>query len=400
MTKSQQIEVDDFALLRASVIEDTDDLVSIEDEWWALYMRCYRPNPCATPTWVLTWWDTFGGQAKGAGDRTKPFFVLIRNAEGTLVGVFPMYEDRPRRGSMLIRRLRDIGFLGREGGYDMTEDSTALVAPSQEGAVLQALAGVLRAGLSENRWDLLMLRRSTDETPTREPFVELGRTAWCRASQREGSYFAHLPDTWTEYRKQLTKSMRDNLGYYPRLLNREGRDWQLRTWEEPSDVLAASNVLANLHQVRAKQQRGQEHHDHIHDEIQRAFFTTLLSRLAEDGRATITELLIDNKVVASQAFVEDRDQLLVYYSGFSEEWYRYSPIFIIDSHVFRGALERGVRHVNFLRTRALWKTRWGANQCRTLDRLYAVRKRPIPLLRVLWYVLAVMFKMDVVGRLS
>ena len=161
----------------------------------------------------------------------------------------------------------------------------------------------------------------------------------------------------------------------------------------------AAARLADLHGARSTQSRGRGHANHIHTPAHRAFLTDLLTRMAAEDRAFVTELVVDGRVVASQAFLEDREDLMVYYSGYEEAWYAYSPVFIIDVSVFQEAQARGVRRLDFLTARADWKTRWGAIAGPAMHRVFVVPLRPDCLARTLAYILGVLWLRDVVGRI-
>ena len=301
-----------------------------------------------------------------------------------------------------MRRLRYVGFLGREGTNDMTEEPTVLVLPGRETPVLRALAEALRPHLRRGRWDLAFFHLHVacpGARPLHDGFVALRSRTWMITERKTGSFVTHLPDTWAEYRSSLTRSMRDNFAYYPRLLTRHGHAWSIRTVRDPGEMKAAAERLAGLHRARAGQSRGRGHTDHIHSPVHREFLESLMRRLALERKAFIAELVVGDEVVASQAFFERGGELMVYYSGYLESWYAYSPIFILETRVFQEAQARGVRRLNFLQARAAWKTRWSAVEGPAMHRLFLAPLRPMSILRVVVYFVGILWKRDVVGRI-
>lgn len=387
-------------IVRAEILEDEAALVALGPEWEALYLACERPSPCALHAWVVAWWGAFGREAEGAGRETALFVVALRDEAGRLVGAIPLFEERASGLSLRVRRLRSVGFLGREGVYDMTEEPAVLLRPGWEAAALRAFADALRPHLLRGRWDLVFFRllEGGSPAPLDDAFRRLPPGLWVKTDRKTGPYAARLPGDWAAYRRSLSKSMRDNLGYYPRLLDRDGHAWSVRTLRDPAAMAGAAARLAALHHGRAAQARGRRHQDHIHGTVQERFLAELLRGLAAQGRAFVAELVVDGEVVGSQAFVEDRDQLMVYYSGYAEAWYRYSPIFVIEAAVFREALERGVRSLDFLRTRSAWKARWGATECAPMHRVFVVPRRPLSGLRLFLYLAGLLWRRDVVRR--
>ena len=379
-------------------VESETGLRALADEWNALYRDCGRPSACASHDWVVAWWESFGGHPEGAGSETALFVTLFRDETGALVGALPMFEER---GAFRVRRLRSVGFLGREGVYDMTEEPAVLIRPGWETRVLRAFGEALRPHLLQGRWDLVFLNYlAADSSEALDrAFRGLHPLLSVRTERKPGPYFAELPESWALYRKSLSKSMRDNLPYYPRLLTRDGHEWSVRFRRDPAEMPEAAARLARLHGSRARNARGRRHHDHIHGPAQRAFLASLLARLAAEGRAFVAELVVGGEVVATQAFIEDGEELMVYYSGYDEAWYKYSPVFVIDAAVFQDALARGVRRLNFLRVRADWKARWGAMAGDPMSRAFVVPLRPDCWLRLIAYLVGILVRRDVVARL-
>ena len=364
------------------IVDDERGLEAMRAEWDALVAACHRPSPCATHAWATAWWRAFGNRADGAGRDTQPFVVVLRDAGGRLVGVVPFVEDRPA-SPLRVRRLRALGFVGQDGVFDMTEEPSLLVMEGWEARTLAALATALRPGLQAGRWDSVHLRVLAEAAarPLQDALSATRGQASVRIDVRGGSDYATLPGSWGDYRKAMTRSMRDNLPYYPRLLSRDGHDWRVRTLTEPGDMADAAARLAALHRARAASAKGKRHDAHVHGPVQEAFLSDLLCRLAARGEARVAELVVDGRVVASQAFLEAGDTMTVYYSGYEEAWSKYSPIFVIDAVVFRDALERGVRRLDFLRSPAPWKARWLAEPGPCLHRATLVSRRPASHLR-------------------
>ena len=368
---------DETALFVETVGDDVG-LARVAGEWNGLFAAVERPSPCASHAWASAWWDVYGRNPRGVGVETGLAVFLFRNAEGALVGVAPFVEDRPS-GLLDVRRLRPLGFAWQCGVFDMTEEPSLLIPDAWRERVMDALVLELRAGLEAGRWDAACLR--THGAPLRPALAPLGDCAFLKTDSRSGSDYAQMPSTWADYRKSMTRSMRDNLPYYPRLLTRDGHDWSVRLLRAPGEMAEAAARLAELHRARSASDKGCFHIAHIHGPVQEAFLSRLLQGLAATGQATVAELVVGGDVVASQAFVESGDTLTVSYSGYREAWYRYSPVFVLDAVVFKDALERGVQRIDFLRGSAPWKTRWLAEPGPRLHRAVLVSRRPESLLR-------------------
>lgn len=269
----------------------------------------------------------------------------------------------------------------------MTEEPTMLICPGFESLVCRCVERHLQAALKEGRWDFVSLIGPAD--------LKLSSNAIMRRDHRSGSDFVDLPETWTEYRRMLSKSMRENLTYYPRLLDRDGYQWHIRTIENPAELTAAVERLATLHRARAASTRGKAHSNHLHTHVQTDFLKGFLASVG----GFISEIVVDGQVVASQAFYRAGDTLTVSYSGFDEAFYKYSPIFVINASVFQNALENGTRRLNLLRNLAPWKTRWLAQTGEPMGRTYLLRRNPVSVGRYLLHTVKVGIERDLILRI-
>jgi CelD/BcsL family acetyltransferase involved in cellulose biosynthesis len=380
----------------ASIIE----LEYLRAEWEELFKSAAATSACAHPDWTLAWWSAFGNRADGAGKNTALYVLAVRDVNRKLVGIVPFYEDQPS-GILSLRRLRPLGYLGREKAFDMTEEPTLLVLPGCEQAVLKQVVDHLQSEFRCGRWDFVaFFHRSGLDPQISETLMNPIRDfSFVNAKQRSGSDMVALPETWQEYRRQMTKSMRENMPYYPRLLNRDNHIWSIRIINDPDEVRAAVERLASLHQARANSDRGKRHTNHLHGRAQRGFLKEFMSRTAGEGQSFIAELVVGKKVVGVQAFFQMGDTLTVSYSGFDDAFYKYSPIFILNTFVFKEAQERGVKNLNFLRNMAPWKSRWLAKEGPSFCRTYSVRQHPASMVRYGLHTAMVGIQRDVILRL-
>ncbi|MBI1331365.1 MAG: GNAT family N-acetyltransferase [Armatimonadetes bacterium] len=382
--------------LHCEVVQTILDIQILAREWEVLHGCIPNASMCAHPEWTIAWWNNFGHRGRGTGRETQPYVLTFRDADRKLVAVIPLYEDQPK-SLLKLRRLRSMGYLGRERAYDMTEEPTVLVEPGYEQAVFKCLAGHLRLRLEQGRWDFVAM--IGPGSLALDAGGSLESLALVRSNQRSGSDDVKLPESWEAYRRSLSKSMRENIPYYPRLLTRDGHRWEVRKLDKAQDIPAAVARLAELHKSRAESVRGRQHSNHLHTATQVGFLRDFLVTMAKEESAFIAELLVDGQVVASQAFYGQGETLTLSYSGYDERFYRYSPIFVIHSVVFREALEGGIRRINFLRNIGPWKTRWLAQTGEPMTRMYLVRRGLFSFARYFGHTAWIGFERDVIRRI-
>jgi CelD/BcsL family acetyltransferase involved in cellulose biosynthesis len=186
---------------------------------------------------------------------------------------------------------------------------------------------------------------------------------------------------WGRFKDRLSKSMRDNLAYYPRKLTREVGDWRVLIARTPEEIAPAVEALIALHRRRGRSQMGIPHLDHIAGAVEASFMRTWMLRMAQRRQATIVMLEIRGEVVAAQAFLEAPGCVSVYYSGYDERWYRYSPLTIITAEMIKNAAERDVGRMDFPPGEIAWKSRWGTEQPRSVGETSLYSLRPTALAR-------------------
>ena len=186
---------------------------------------------------------------------------------------------------------------------------------------------------------------------------------------------------WDAYRASLTKSMRDNIAYYPRRLAREIGSYRVRIARTPAEIEPATSALIALHRARARSSTGIAHRDHITTENQASFLRAWFGRAATRGNVAIFLLEVNDTVIAAQAFVETPGRLAVYYSGFDDTYARYSPLTILTADAIRWAFSRNLGRLDFPPEVTAWKSRWNAREQGSVMDTCLHRARPVSLAR-------------------
>ena len=365
-------------------IKTNQDLADLRESWTELLLRCSYPTPFCSWEWAWEWWRHFG-QETAPGFRL--LVALVHRSDGQLIGLAPFFFPADA-GLLRLRPLRPLASRSHCTVDELTEEPMLLLHQGHADEALRAICRALLDCNGKRDWDLIHLRRmrpASDPSllslwrslPRRMPFVltilrqHLGQT---RA----------LPASWPDFRRSLSKSMRDNIVYYPRLLTREGHSWQVRVARSPEEVAEAVPVLIDLHHRRARSERGPRHTDHLPLPVQHQFLRAVLPRLAERNMAAVAFLEVDGVPVAAQSVLECQGTLTLYYSGFDPQWHRYSPITILHVALFQDAIARGLTRIDFLPHAEPWKTRWGTEAEFIFGELTCLSIRPRALLRRGW----------------
>ena len=368
-------------------IKTFEALQSHENTWRKLHAEGARPTAFSTWEWLWHWWKQFGtvGESE-TGVFQEPLLLLtVRDAEGEPIGMLPLYFSFHRKKGILLTVLRMVGDV-EDVRQNPFEEPLVLLKRGREREVIDAMEAYLQRIGGMVGWDYTRLSFPCF-AEAGEPCLEARKTPWEVVAHRSvhSTEEFPLPDSYETFRRSLSKSMRDNLSYYPRLLRRRGHSATMRVATTPAEVRAASETLIDLHQRRASGARGLRHMDHLPTCVQQDFQRGCLSDLAAKGMASIYFLEIDGAAVAAQSVLHYPEGICFYYSGFDMDWYDFSPLTILATGILKDAIASGVKSVNLLTGAKPWKTRWGARSVERFQRVTRLRMNPSSLLRCAAY---------------
>jgi CelD/BcsL family acetyltransferase involved in cellulose biosynthesis len=340
--------------LAATVVTDEEGFALLRPEWDELVDRLELPSPFQTWAWNHVWWKHFG-------HRGRPHIVVFR-AGGSVAGIAPLQERR----HVWVSSIVPIGW-----GNLLTEQLELLLPESHRRQMLAALSAHL-AG-SDRGWIGL--------SGLQEGELEgcLGRLGVVSRVDMPFEY-RDLPPTWAELVQGLNRSMRGNVKYYPRLMNRDGLAFCVRFAETPAEVSNALADLYRLHAARAGVHDGVVHKDYLERGDHRAFLNEVAPLLAATGQAKVALLEVKGAVVAAQMWLERRGTAFLYYSGYDPDWARYSVAMITTSEILKYAISRGFTRVEFLRGTGHFKTRWDTRRRHRSEVTWARRANSMRLL--------------------
>jgi len=280
--------VDNF--FDVQVVRSVEEFAALEHSWQELSADCSQGSAFACWDWACCWWKHFC-QSDLSGNpypnlKRTLYLLCVRDEKDRLNGIVPFYSWADGQGVAPTHELRMFGDEGRDGegmtdepilllrrGYEQKAFSSILAhllerkkhAPSffklrlQSREPLLPYSSVLLTGgrriKLRNRWESVRGDRSEMQWFARRWLL--------KTKHQQGSELVALPGSWETFRKSLSRSMRDNLSYYPRRLEKEGHSLSIQIAKTPCEVRAATSVLVSLHNHRMQSPRGPKHLSHI-----------------------------------------------------------------------------------------------------------------------------------------
>jgi CelD/BcsL family acetyltransferase involved in cellulose biosynthesis len=336
-----------------------DGFYALEEIWRELSASSRSPTAFQSWDFALEWLNRF--VMARAGSATGRFTVVVAvEARAGVIGLTPLFEEHSLGQSNLGVTLQPFG---RSHSMEtLTDEPIAILRQGYEQLAARMLVSRIAADARNREWDIAVVHgvRSKQTATRTSVALSQGLDNVEVTRRRDLPMTLSLPVSWPSFESGLSKSMRDNIAYYPRRLTREIGPWKIEMARSPAEVASATEHLIRLHRQRSESTAGPTHRNHLPGETEAAFLRGLFQRLARRDQVSLVSLKIAGESVAVQAFVETERCLSVYYSGYDERWRRYSPLTIITAEVIREAIVRGFDRLEFPPGESAWKSRWGA----------------------------------------
>lgn len=324
---------------REWVFEDHDDPSSfgrIRGEWEGLLGRIEWHSFFQTPQWNALWWHHFGKDL-------ELFLILLRDEEGLLRGVAPLYLERGEEGRAIARFI---------GGLDFSDYLDFVIEKGSEKAFFKGLGRYLRMLKQRPQLDLHFVFEESQALRAENCLLDSPNMA-VEVQQEEVCPVVDLPSGWEEYLKGLRQKDRHELR---RKIRRAGSSGNLRVvrTSHHRDLEQDMDTFIQLHRKSQEAKRG------FMNREMAVFFHDLARILLSERRLALYFLLIDGIPAASLFGIRYGDGLALYNSGFDPNWRHISPGIVLIGRVIQEAIDEGCRWFDFLRGNEGYKYRFGA----------------------------------------
>lgn len=326
---------------------------SLKADWTLLQARCERATPYQSWEWLSAWWRLYGA-------RKRPRVVAVY-AGARLVALAPLYISHHLNTP--VRRLAWMG-TGHSDYLGM------LCCTGFEDRAAAAVLGYLHSSMAG--WDMADLQQLRPESALAAhaaacPLVGSDRSILLKSDLCP---VVSLPGTWDAYASRLGKSLRSNLRYYRKQLEKDFGSVQFRIADAttlPADITA----LFDLHQKRwnARWLPGVLGTKRVQE-----FHRLAAENFLQQGWLRLHLLDVGGMTCAALYCFASGGTTYYYLGGFSPELSRYSPGTLLTARAISVAIEDGCTEFDFLRGSESYKYRWMPEE-RLNQRLLLLRRR-------------------------
>jgi CelD/BcsL family acetyltransferase involved in cellulose biosynthesis len=314
----------------------SDIFDALRPEWNALLKQSASDTLFLTWEFQQTWWDHFG-----AGCELR--VVTVRDDDGRLVGLAPLYKER--EGDQQVLRLI--------GGVEVADYLDIVTASERQDDVLS----IIFAALCEmGDWRVLDLRNLPTASPTRAAYAALAAQRNFQVMDRveEVCPIIALPSTFDDYLETLDKKQRHEIRRKLRKAHTEAEiKWYMAGPEH--DLTETVNHFIELHQ------RSKADKDDFMTPTMMNFFHALARATYDAGWLELAFIEVNGQRAATYFDFRYNMDTLCYNSGYDPQAYAaVSPGIVLLSHLIEHSIASGAKRFDFLQGNETYKYRMGA----------------------------------------
>lgn len=323
--------------MQTTIYTDSTGFETLSQEWDSLLERSVRPPFFMRYLYQSIWWKYLGNN--------DLLLIAIRNNEGQLVGLAPLYRKINHLGQ------QELSFVGC---VDVSDYLDLLVDRDYVEPVHQALLNCL----SDNSlaWDKIYLCSLPHHSITHTRLAQTAKEQGWRTqvSQQDVCPVITLPHSWDDYLAGLKKKQRHEIRRKMRKIETEAQTrWYVI--DSPAGLTEAMEIFIDLHQKST-----QDKEDFWSDGLI-GFFKELSTQLAQVGWLKLYFIEVDGNQAAAMLCFDYDNEFLLYNSGYDPEQFAHlSPGNVLTSYTIQHAIELGRARYDFLRGDEVYKFRFGA----------------------------------------
>jgi CelD/BcsL family acetyltransferase involved in cellulose biosynthesis len=303
------------------------DFPDIRDEWLALEKDGHIPTIFQTYDWMETWWKHLGFRGRK--------LVLVAYDGNELIGIAPLYISK-----LSVKRVPLFNVV-RLIGAGESDYQAFILKGGREEVTLKELLDFL----GRFKWDIFWLSDVHPETATNRLIPKILETAgyYYTLQQHTPCPYIHLPKTFEEYKKTLSRNSRRNLTKFCNRVEMLDGIKYCKV-QKAEDLKEAMETFFHLHQSRW-QKLGQK--GALAEKEVRIFHLEVASRLLR--YLDLRQLKLKDRAIAATYSYDFNGNREVYLPGMNMEFEYYSLGYVMMGYSIKDAIACGLQEFDFMR---------------------------------------------------
>ncbi len=328
--------------MQMTLLTSLDEWDAIHQEWDELLDRSFRPYPFLESWYLFNWWQTLGG---GEWPReTSTLQIITARENGQLAGVAPLFSSSKSDSQPALR------FIGQIEASDYLD--FICKHDDLETFLIQVLDFVDRnEQIHVKRLELANVQNSSPTIALLENHCSLSERAF-EMRVLQASPGIHLPPTWEDYLKMLSRKQRHEVRRKERNVERDF-EMELVFAEDPAAIPEEMSQLIEL-------MRNEEAKAEFLTPQMEKYLIGLAEAAYKAGRLNLASLMLDGTQAATYLNFIKNNKLWVYNSGWNPDYAKASPGWVLLTKMIQWAIDQGLDEVDLLRGDEEYKYRLGA----------------------------------------
>jgi CelD/BcsL family acetyltransferase involved in cellulose biosynthesis len=330
--------------MKVELVDKSSTFAGMGKQWDELLSRSVQRNIFLSHAWLFSWWSIYG-------NADQLYIIAVSDDSGALMGLFPGYISQPRIFAGVAVYPKTLRLLGSHSvGSDFLD---CLADKDVATEVLSQLCDFLVQNSGD--WDMAELNDMDAGSSFFLAFKQgLGVGNIRVGEQVQACPFIQLPNDWASFTDNLSRKKRTKLGYYRRLLDRNGVV-ALDTIAESDRLDKAIDEAMAMRSSRLKF-KGIKFRPVTCEYL--AFHKMVCQKLLRQQLLQLTFLTVDGERVAFAYQFRYLDRHFFYQTGFDMEWASRKVGYVLLSYEIENAVCSGFRYFEFLRGDEPYKYEW------------------------------------------
>lgn len=341
------------ARLRCELAPTAESVTSLREEWRELERMGGATHPYVTWEWVEAWYRAYEGQG-------EVLCVQVREPDGSLLGVAPLFAPRHGDGNIHERELCFASTYGRMWGCY----PEFLSRPGRERETTAAVLSFLHR--LDRHWSALRLVRVDPGSPTLSHVAAQASVHGFRVYIKPGSRMCvgELPKEPAQVVPALRSArLRQQYRHEARRFASDYPGARYRVVDEEEDL---AGVLETMRRLNLQQWESKSRSSNLSDPGFYSFMQASLPNLLAAGQLRLGVLEIGDRVIAAQIALLHRGCLHMVQPASDVAFASYSLTHLMQVHTLEDAVAAGADYCDFS-TYYPYKTQYVGDIRQTLE---------------------------------